>query len=527
MAIAPNSTIKLLHQVPLSPEQVDTLWFATRTEQTFYFNSKVVRTFPLNTYQRSNKGVCRLNAVADELYDVNYMMFQNTNYSNRWFYAFVDGVDYVNDNACEVRYTLDPIQTWLLDYQTGACTIERETVADDEIGKHIEPENVELGTLVFNDYQKLDETMEDKRVILGIDPTKRLSQWIHWSSGVLDGIYSPVLLSAYDPYDSDDVDLLEDRLDDLAAVPDAVVMFYMIPAKMVSGLKGGEFINYDNTPSFTFNYFIDGMNETKTIDGYLPKNKKLYTHPYNFLYVENNAGQSMDLQYEFTDTPQKQMILNVTGNITYPVEINCMPRSYKGTGTLTNKSTKLSLKGYPMCAYNIDSYKAWVAQNSVPIALQVGAGALTLGLGALATGGASFAGVTAGAAVLNKTANLLAQDYKASRKADITNGAYETGNCDYAHNRMQFFYGRKSINKVFARRIDDFFTMYGYARGVVAIPNNHLRQRFTYVKTIGCNVYGTLPSNDAQYIAECYNNGIRFWVDHDRVGDYSIPNLPI
>ena len=51
------------------------------------------------------------------------------------------------------------------------------------------------------------------------------------------------------------------------------------------------------------------------------------------------------------------------------------------------------------------------------------------------------------------------------------------------------------------------------------------RTRFTYVKTSGCNVHGTMPASDARVIEEMFDRGTRFWVSTvSNIGDYSNGN---
>ena len=39
----------------------------------------------------------------------------------------------------------------------------------------------------------------------------------------------------------------------------------------------------------------------ETLDGYTPKNKKMYTYPYNFFNMDNGNGSNLQLRYEFFD----------------------------------------------------------------------------------------------------------------------------------------------------------------------------------------------------------------------------------
>lgn len=147
MEIAPNSTVKLLSNVPLDNTYSDTIYFDTAANQQTYFNSKAKRTFSNQSYVRKAAGVVRLDCVADYLYDVNYLMFQNTAYGNKWFYGFITDVVYVNDNRTDVYFELDVLQSWLFEMQLEYCFVEREHVTDDIVGAHLQPEPVNIDAL--------------------------------------------------------------------------------------------------------------------------------------------------------------------------------------------------------------------------------------------------------------------------------------------------------------------------------------------------------------------------------------------
>ena len=81
-----------------------------------------------------------------------------------------------------------------------------------------------------------------------------------------------------------------------------------------------------------------------------------------------------------------------------------------------------------------------------------------------------------------------------------------------------------SIRAQYARRIDKYFTMFGYAQNKVAVPNIHARQYFTYVKTVGSCVSGYIPQDDRELIDTIFDRGIRFWTDYTKFEDYSVNN---
>ena len=73
-------------------------------------------------------------------YDVclqaNYIAFQNPNYSNKWFFAFITDVIYRGDKNTEIRFKVDSWSTWFGKLTTKPCYIVREHVNDDTIGLH-------------------------------------------------------------------------------------------------------------------------------------------------------------------------------------------------------------------------------------------------------------------------------------------------------------------------------------------------------------------------------------------------------
>jgi hypothetical protein len=74
--------------------------------------------------------------------------------------------------------------------------------------------------------------------------------------------------------------------------------------------------------------------------------------------------------------------------------------------------------------------------------------------------------------------------------------------------------------------IDKYFDMYGYNVHTVGTPNRAVRRCYTYVKTAGCNVHGNIPADDCRVIESIFDNGIRFWKNHNQIGNYNVNNSP-
>lgn len=169
MYIEPNSTIYLLRNVPLDNTYTDTMWFANASAQWTHFKTRVDTDggliFERNTYQRVNRNSCRLQVNADAIYNYNYMMFRNTNYGSKWFYAFITSIDWINNETAQINYEIDVMQTWAFDYQLEMCMVEREHSATDQVGDNIVTENLELGEY-YPYFAEFDENSEEMGVLI-------------------------------------------------------------------------------------------------------------------------------------------------------------------------------------------------------------------------------------------------------------------------------------------------------------------------------------------------------------------------
>lgn len=166
----PNTTIYLLKGCPLNKDYRHTKYFTNATQQNDYFRTLVFKSFSEQTYQRYAKGQLRIAALADEIYSANYMMFQNTNHGNKWFYAFIDSVEYVSNTVTTIYYTIDVIQTWMFDYSMGGCFVEREHSLTDNFGENLVPENLETGDKIV--YRR-EAIISNAKYMLGAVVLKR------------------------------------------------------------------------------------------------------------------------------------------------------------------------------------------------------------------------------------------------------------------------------------------------------------------------------------------------------------------
>lgn len=532
MEIRPTTIVKLFSGVPLNPTYSDTLYFSSLSAQSSYFAGLTpVKTFTSQMYQRVNKGQFEANCKADDIYNCNYMAFQNSGFGNKWFYAFINSIEYINNNNSLVTFEIDVMQTWMFDYSVKRSFIERQHSAGDLIGSNILPEPVSLGEYVFDDYDKLLSTLDRFAVLIMIVTTSQQS----FSDGdFYDEAFSGAQIYAIDSQASNAKQSINSFIGTWKEKPETIVNMYMCPLYLLP-LPSGSISTHEDYYSDVasvphplrnahFNAGDSAVSSYTSFGNYTPKNKKLFTYPYNFYHVDNGDGASLNLRYEFFQNQGPQF--NIEGCMTSPVQLRLTPVNYKNVNAENSHEDRaefLTISSYPICSWNYDTYRAWVAQNSVPLEIQGATVGASLALG-IATGGVGLA-ITAGSAIASAL-NVLSKSYTASIQADTCKGNINSGNVNFASKKQTFFGGRCRITADYAEVIDKFFTMYGYAFNKFGIPNPSNRTKWYYVKTIGAKVVGECPADDIKKICEIYDNGITFWHNPSEVGRYDLTNTP-
>lgn len=526
MYIAPSSVIYILTDVPLDKTYDHTLWWPKveggASLQEAYFRTKIKYTFSDQTYQRAGKGTLRISTVADNLYDCNYLMFRNTTFGTKWFYAFIKKVTYINNNVSEIEYEIDSMQTWYFEVNLRECLVEREHTATDNIGDNLVPENLELGEYVSE--APISTAMYTNVLYIVIAATWRYEaatgSYIDYGGGTYAGMFTGLCYNIF-TNDSQGRQEAADCILNAGSKSDGIVAVFFAP--MLFYTTG------DPSP-----IQISVNKHLTDFDGYTPHNNKLYTYPYNFLYITNYQGNSAIYRYEFFKDSEGHDIttcpMSLKGDFSPSTSVMLYPKNYKGVGE--NYDEMIQLKGYPQVAYATDAYKAWLAQNSASLTTSLVTSLATptmAAMGTMAVGGALatvapelvVAGALVGAIV--GAGRVLAQVYQHSIMPDQAHGN-QGGTMMIANGLLAFGLYPKHITGEFARIIDGFFDMYGYACHKVKVPNTCVRNHWTYTKTIGCKIVGNIPCDEEEKICKIYDKGITFWVNPNEVGDYSLDN---
>ena len=556
MAIEPNTTIKVYHNIPLDITQDRSIAWANIGEQEGFFHNPLdttylVATFSETTYQRVNKGRMRIERTADDLYDCNYLAFQNTNYGNKWFYAFITSVEYVNDITSEITYVIDDLQTWYFDMNLQPCVVERCHTTTDVIGEHIEPEPVTLGEYVMNYTKSAGGTVTEEYgeltplsalciivAIVDVDHNFVVGK-------MYDGIYGSASLWAYNT-DPAGVAAVNQKIIDYIVTPQSIISIYMIPKSLIPATIPDAGYEIPNATLVNpVRVVRPAVNSSFKLDGYTPRNKKLYTYPYHYYHVDNSNGTSLKLRYEMFD--QLQPRFEITATITQPCEVMLRPYAYKNCTSdaqaqvfqKTLNTETLTLNMFPMCSWNTDGFQAWIVNSGIPYGINAIGSAIDL------VTGAGFGGYTggqipasqrgqdnpnynyqgfSGGGIGSMISSGMMQYYNASITGDITKGNFSNAGVNCATGKQTFYGGRCSITAQYARVIDDFFDKYGYTIMRLQTPNLRARPHWTYIKTRDCAMKGNIPTVSKHNICSYFNKGITFWKVPSEVGNYALNN---
>lgn len=502
--------------VPLENDYKNTLYFANASAQQSYFQSRVIRSFTDFTYQRKDK-IIRLPVEYDSIYHANYVMYQNSNYSNKWFYAFITELEYINDGLTYAHIETDVIQTWLFDYNVKSSFVEREHTADDTIGSNTVPENLELGEYVVNGLYK-DTRLNDYIYMIQCSELYDTSGATIYDRLVnIGGVYDPGVI-----WIAENKTELANVLASYDSKADAIISVYMVPRDIVdmTNMSGMRFLGQDDPKSYDIE-----IDKPDDLDSYEPRNNKLFTYPYCYMILDNNNGSSNILQYEsFNKNNDGKTHFRVSGVPTLGGSIKCIPMYYKNMGA--NEQEGIMCGKFPVCGWVSDLYVNWLTQNAVNIGVGIASSGLSI-IGGIAAIG-SGAGAVAGASMIGSgaigIANSVGQIYQHEMTPNSARGNTNGGDINTCYNANTFYFIGMSIKEEYAQIIDGYFDLYGYKTNRVKIPNKNHRQRWWYTKTINVNIDGNIPQDDMQKIKNCYDNGITFWRNASEIENYSLSN---
>lgn len=473
----------------------------------------------------------------------NYLAFKNINYGNKWFFAFIDKIEYISNKNCRIYFTIDEMSTWWDYWWYQNCFVEREHVSNDTFGLHTLPEDLETGEYISN--AKIYNTSfggspDTLCYVLAsttswhtkVDPLSPAVPQPENGGGRYNGILSGAKYYRFDMYPNG-TSGLADALGQMseAGQIENVVGVFMAP-KVLCSLKEN---TQDNEINGSLLPYESGTNvgDNTILDGYTPRNKKLLCYPYNYLMLDNGSGQQTTYRYEDFDTSNNQIISFGTHAVLCPsCSLKIVPRNYKGETNAYN----FAVTGgkYPICNYQVDMYTNWLSQQSINTPLGT-INTMELGLTSSILSTLSSASMDNVGGVVSGY-NSIFETLRANKNHMLTSaqsqGASSSGDVNTALGINTPTWYKMSIKSEYARAIDSFFDRFGYKVMRTKLPEFTSRENWNYVKigsteNIGYDTYKnniSVPKDSMDIINRAFRNGTTIWHNHNNLGNYSLSN---
>lgn len=519
--IAPDTDIYLLANVECDKSYDNVKYFATKNAQHTYMSSKIVKSFTNQSYGRVNKGTFRLFCKADDVYQCNYLMFQNTAFGNKWFYAFINSIEYVSNNTCEVRFTIDLFQTWFLDCTVGQCFVEREHVNDDSIGAHTLNEDVPTGEMITAIEEQLTEF--SKQYTYGVEiciSDTQLSgianQPTWFDKPVLSGIFQGSKIGTTDN-SNDLLTFLNNVIS--AGYQSTIIQIFTIPKIFAPSGTDSRVQTTRELPALPTKF-----------GNYTPLNNRLYSSPFVDYVVYAPTGDKMVLHPElFSDYEHR--ILTFSGNQSVTPQIMCIPTNYKITGG-TNKTEGYTLNYGIKGSFLYDAYQAEIASYGVG---QIGGNILKWTPRLLSSAGSAaqsispvigaealtYGNVSSALSGVGSIVGTIGDVFKETHDTSELSGA-SGGSVLWSQQILDTFVQVRQVREEYARIADNYFSMFGYKVCRLKVPNISSRPSWNFVKCSTVAITGAIPADAEELIMSVLKKGVTFW--KTTFGNYTANN---
>lgn len=543
----PITTVQLMNNVPLFPDNTNQIYFDNATHQNQYFTSRVYKTSNNLTYQRDYQ-VYALQAEYDNtITSCNYLRYRNNNYGNKWFYAFITSIRYVNPNTVYIDFILDAYQTFMFDITWKDCFIERSHVRDDTLGAHTLDEGIHVG----NRYSKevnvswpgTDVFAGNVNVVPIIflaaayvfpssgDPTERII------TANVQG--TPTTLAVWFP----NFDVIKTaplfqmqqflKLLQNSSKSNAIVASVAIPEHIARGtwntMKGVEGAITEVQPDpkaiesgaylqISNQQFIDSVNATLTLTplmSYTPRNKKLYCYPFTYFVLSSNQGENVTIKTEWlpetqppVGDPDRELKLSLSANISPDSSYFCKVTNANSA----SRALTCTMAQLPQVATASSTYANWLAGHMASITSGILANGLQIFGGTAATvsgagASAGIGGITSGVnGIIGTIGNLIDAE---KMPASLNSSGGSTGNA--AINNRRFSLYQQVLNPDMYASIDQFFDMYGYKVNMNGTPDFYCRAYWQYFKIPIVNITGNVPAEYMNQIKSTFQNGVTLW----------------
>jgi hypothetical protein len=496
------------------------------------------------------------------------MLYKNTAYGNKWIFAFITNVEFLANDVSRITFKTDVFNTWYFDIVFKDSYIEREHTNDDTIGANTLNEEIGASEYVCNGGSEIPiiNGLEYYIAIQCVDAPNAIKSWLNDSPRIYCGIKSGAWVILVDGTGSGSNTNFNNLVEwfDYADKTKAIMAMYLLPKSMAGEVITQSLYDPNNPeygadiaalPSTQLPFTLDNrtFNINTSIDGYVPKNNRLFCFPYNYIKVSNHAGQDAIYKWEEfkTTNHQAQFITHAIPN--QGCDSRIIPKNYKYASDNIHAFYDYGLTGgkMPLISWKSDYYLNWQAQNGVNMGAHsadyikerseasglanydinsynttTGAGALGA-IGDLVVGAGQAIGSfvsSAGQFISNIKNDIAGAGFKAYMTPDTIGGCINIGDLNFSDRMSTFGVQYMSIKREMAIVVDNYFSMFGYKCLKNKIPNLNGRRNWNYVKTKNCNIEGDIPQVDLAEIKAIFNSGVTIWHNPQTFLDYSQNN---
>ena len=145
--MAKESKIIIAQGIKLDNQYKNVLSY-TQQQMLDLVNTNKVASADNYSFIRQEENMVQVGFDYSTICNANYMAFQNKDYNNRWFFAFIRDIQYVSNGCTNVLFDIDVWSTFYSDLSINKCFVEREHVNDDTIGLHTVPEGLNVGDVI-------------------------------------------------------------------------------------------------------------------------------------------------------------------------------------------------------------------------------------------------------------------------------------------------------------------------------------------------------------------------------------------
>lgn len=580
-----DTNITLYRNVKLSLGGTDTYQWDNVNEQNTFFANRRALSFEAQSYQRDGRNYVRVKRPINGLLNIDYLSFVNRDYENKVFYCFVNAVNYINDETTEFVYTVDVMQTFYFDYGINPCFIERMHTPTDRPGDNLLNESFDLGEFVVNSY--IPEVLQLKSLCVIVEcsfdaydwftggyVTKKAPELMDRGNGLFGNtsiVALPIVLFKNNQtlYPLDNHTAFNQFMTAMwesrgGVTVNDILSMWIYPFDNLSYSRSSSTSTTGDRADFYRIFEINGVknanilesaiiqlpNRPSTLDTYTPRNKKLLTYPFCQMLISNNNGSAINLRFERFATPESPKG-GLFFTSTSEGKVRLVPMNYDGMQNLNvDMSQAIDTAPYPLVSYLGDAYNIWMAQNRNTIAngfenVEIDfeqAQRQRMVSGTIGAAGQALGGNYGGALVSVATTDMSLYDQKIDKDQTInsmlakqediklqpaTARGIQSVGLSYQSGYGNFSIMSKTIDRVHAKSIDDYWTAYGYPIRQIQTVVRKTRQRFTYIKTVGAQCGASIPAKYKTEIEKIYDTGVRFWADKNAFGNLNLDNPPL